>query len=209
MHCILSDLACTMAMVSMVLAHLKCSMLYCWACSNTSARECFFLQIGPKSNLAKEINALAQKYGELFNHQSNCDKPRTKFSKGIHGSRKKMAKEHTGVLLLMATVLWSSLGRKLLGKRKKYFGEECQLKDCSVLVETMLEWEEWLKSNCMEKKHVQAAKQKHQCIMYLIKKVGNCTKGMGLKLIKFHGIIHMYMDILHFGVPNEFNTRYN
>jgi hypothetical protein len=32
--------------------------------------ECFFLQIGPKSMLAKEINALAQKYGELFDHQS-------------------------------------------------------------------------------------------------------------------------------------------
>ena len=121
-----------------------------------------------------------------------------------------MAKEHTGVLLVMATVLQLSMGRKLLGKRKKYFGEEYQLKDWSVLVETMLELEEWLKSNhIMEKKHVQAAKQKHQYIMYLIKKVGNHTKGMGLKLMKFHGIIHMYMDILHFGVLNEFDTRYN
>jgi DNA primase large subunit len=34
-------------------------------------KECFFLQIGETSLLAQEINALAQKYGELLAHQSN------------------------------------------------------------------------------------------------------------------------------------------
>jgi hypothetical protein len=61
----------------------------------------------------------------------------------------------------------------------------------------------------MELKHVKAAKQKHRYIMYLIKKVGNRVKGMGLKLMKFHGIMHMYMDIIHFGVPMEFDTGTN
>ena len=111
--------------------------------------------------LAKEINALAQKDRELFNCQCNQDKPRTKFSKCIFGARKIMAKEHTGVLLLMAAVLQLLMGRNLLGKRKKYFGEENQLKDWTVLVDTLLEWEEWLKSNHMEKKHVKVAQQKH------------------------------------------------
>ena len=45
--------------------------------------------------------------------------------------------------------------------------------------------------------------------MYLIKKVGNRKKGMGLKLMKFHGIMHMARDILNFGVPMEFDTGAN
>jgi hypothetical protein len=62
----------------------------------------------------------------------------------------------------------------------------------------------------MELKHVGAAKQKHRYITYLIKKVGNHVKGMGLKLMKFHGIMHMYdMDIIHFSVPMEFDTGTN
>jgi hypothetical protein len=171
--------------------------------------ECFFQQIGPKLQAAKDINALAQAYGELLHCHSNRNKLKTKFSKGIHGAGKIMAKEYTGVLLIMAAVLWSSKGREILCCNKKYFGEEGQLKDWIMLIETMLQWEEWLKSDRMEKRHVLAAKKKHWYLMYLIKKVGNHTKGMGLKLMKFHGIMHMYMDILHFGVTKEFDTRTN
>jgi hypothetical protein len=172
-------------------------------------KECFFLQIGKTSLLAQEINALAQKYGELLACQSNCDMPKTKFSKGIHGKGKIMAKEYTGVLLLMATVLHSSRGCKLLCKRKSNFGTNNQLYNWILLVETLLQWEQWLKSDQMEKSQVLAAERKHWYIMYLIKKVGKWSKGMGLKLMKFHGIMHMYMDILHFGVPKEVDTETN
>jgi hypothetical protein len=58
----------------------------------------------------------------------------------------------------------------------------------------------------MELKHVKAVKQKHRYIIYLIRKVGNCVKGMGLKLINFHRIMQMHMDIIHFGRPMEFDT---
>ena len=42
--------------------------------------------------------------------------------------------------------------------------------------------------------------------MYLLKKVGNRTEGMGWKLIKFHGILHMAEDIKMFGVPMVVDT---
>ena len=45
--------------------------------------------------------------------------------------------------------------------------------------------------------------------MYLIKKVGRRTKGMGLKLVKFHRILHYTLDILNFGVPLEYDTCCN
>jgi hypothetical protein len=74
-----------------------------------------------------------------------------------------MAKEYTGVLLIMATILRSTMGRRLLSQNKTYFGPT-QLRDWTMLVETLLEWEAWLKSDQMELEHVEAAKQKHRYI---------------------------------------------
>jgi hypothetical protein len=90
--------------------------------------ECFFVQIGKTSLLANNINALAQKYGKLLHHQSDQDMPKTKFSKGIHKGGKIMAKEYTGVLLIMVAILHSTLGRRLLSQNKTHFGP-MQLQD--------------------------------------------------------------------------------
>jgi len=61
----------------------------------------------------------------------------------------------------------------------------------------------------MRKKHVYAARQKHRYIMYLVRKVAQRQKGMGLKLTKFHAILHIADDILNFGVPLEVDTGSN
>ena len=45
--------------------------------------------------------------------------------------------------------------------------------------------------------------------MYLIKVVGHRASGMGLKVVKFHAIMHMACDILNFGVPMECDTGSN
>jgi hypothetical protein len=62
-------------------------------------------------------------------------------------------------------------------------------------------WVQWLKSDEMPKKLVKRSKKKHQFLMYLIRKVGDRQKGMGLRITKFQAISHMSQDILHFGVP--------
>ena len=80
------------------------------------------------------------------------------------------------------------------------------IKDWILLLETLIEWEAWLKSDRMTKYQLKRAEKKHRYIMYLMRKIGRRTKGMGLKKMKFHGIIHYVMDILHFGVPMEFDT---
>ena len=57
---------------------------------------------------------------------------------------------------------------------------------------------------------MQRAKKKDRYIMYLFRKVGDRTTGMGLKVSKFHSIVHMADDILlNFGVPMEFDTGAN
>jgi hypothetical protein len=45
--------------------------------------------------------------------------------------------------------------------------------------------------------------------MYLLQKTANRQAEMGLKLTKFHAIVHMAKGILHFGMPMCFNTGSN
>ena len=73
----------------------------------------------------------------------------------------------------------------------------------------MLEWESYLNEPKMSLKHVKRLDKKHHFIMYIMRKVAQRTKGMGLKLVKFHMITHIMDDILQFGVPLEYDTSSN
>jgi len=74
---------------------------------------------------------------------------------------------------------------------------------------TLKEWEAWLNGDKMMKSDVQKAKTKHRYIMYLMRKAAVSQTGMGLKLMKFHGVLHMADAILNFGVPLEWDTGCN
>jgi len=169
-------------------------------------RDTFFEQLGETAKVAEKFDALAKEYGSLMSRQSTREKPKTHFSSGIRNG-KLMAKEYTGVLWVMLVTISSAKGQELLST-KKNFGPTF-IADWVLVLETLLQWEEWMKSPIMRKKHVYAARQKHRYIMYLIRKVANRKKGMGLKLTKFHAILHVADDILNFGVPLEVDTGSN
>jgi len=170
-------------------------------------REIFFKCCGESSQLADLINGLAKLCGSLFKRQSDRDLPNTNFAKGILKG-KLMATEYRGVLLIMAAVLRSTEGRKLLATRKR-FGEQNGLDDWALLVELMLEWESYLSLESMEKKHVKRLGKKHKYLMYIIRNVAKRTTGMGLKLMKFHVVLHLLQDMLLCGTPSEFDTGSN
>ena len=179
-------------------------------------RDAFFAQVGPTSQTATELDALAKEYGVLLERQSERDLPKSKFSKGIMGG-KLMAKEYEGVLLLIALLLRCSAGRKLLSTSAaiinkthvKSFEHEHQRRDWILLVETLLGWIQWLKSSEMQVRHVDASEWKHRYIMHLIKKIMNRTAGMGMKFVKFHLITHLTAHIKQGGVPMIFDTGTN
>ena len=107
-------------------------------------RDCFFEQLGKDSKVADEINALIALYGDFYSHQSDRNMPKTKFSSGIQQG-KLMAKEYTGVLLLIATTLFTTKGyNTLVSGRRSTFGKNNGVDDWTLLVETLLMWEEWL-----------------------------------------------------------------
>ena len=173
------------------------------------ARDCFFDQMGKSSSTAEEVNSLSKLVGALLSRQSDRNRPRTKFAKGILKG-KLMAKEYTGVLLIISALLRCTAGEVLLtSARKKGFREDWRRKDWSLLIETLLQWEAYLNSSQMETKHVKRLKKKHRFIMYLLKKVGHRTIGMGFKVMKFHAILHLAQDILMFGVPMVVDTGSN
>ena len=168
-------------------------------------RDCFFEQLGSKtSKVALEIDALAREFGELLHRQSYRGLGKTKFHSGIRQG-KLMAKEFTGVLLCMYCVLRSSKGQKIM-KKCKAFKKDEYIWDWIMLLETLITWEEWMKSDKMSRHEVKRAKKKFRYIMYLVKKIGRRAKGMGLKITKFHAIMHLAQDILNFGIPMEVDT---
>ena len=68
--------------------------------------------------------------------------------------------------------------------------------------ETQLQWEQWLKKDSFLVEEVKRSGTKFREIMSMNKKVvGKREKGMGNKTFNFHGAIHCYLDILHFGPP--------
>jgi hypothetical protein len=121
-----------------------------------------------------------------------------------------MAKEYTGVLLVMAALLQSNKGKELLtSARRKDFRAIGQISDWVLQVETMLQWEAYLNFPQMEKKRVHWLKRKHVYLLYLLKRVGNRQKGMGFKIMKFHAVLHLCLGILMFGVPMVVDTGSN
>jgi len=168
-------------------------------------RDIFFNNMGNKSKYYEDFQALANEYGKLFNRQSDRDMPKTTFTNGVD-SGKKEAKEFVGIYLVIAAVLCSSKGKEILN-RHHYYGEKYTFNAWILLIERMLMWEQWLKSDTMSKDHVHKAEKKFRYLMYLIRKTAPRKEGMGWCILKFHAICHMAADILRFGVPNNYDTE--
>ena len=171
-------------------------------------RDCFFEQIGVSSKLSDDFNAHARQHGDLISRQSDRDFPKTRFASGtLRG--KLNAKDFPGILLCMSAAFRCRKVRLLLPKKRRSLFQDGVLNDWQLLVDVLLQWEQWLKSDKLMKNHVKLSERKHRHLMYLIKKVGRRATGMGLKITKFHSIMHITDDILNFGVPMEVDTGSN
>ena len=169
----------------------------------------FYEMLGESSKKAKAIDALAKLFCREFARRSDRSLPNANFSKGIRGGGKMMAKEYRGVLLVMLAIFRSTKGREIMGIRSEWFRNEVNKDNWIMLIELLLGWEAYLNLDKMLIKHVVRLRRKHRFILYLMRKIARRQKGMGLKLIKFHVVLHLADDILNFGVPTEFDTSAN
>jgi len=177
------------------------------------SRRCLFFQMGPTSKLSKAINATAVQMGFLFQRQSDRDKPRTRFSKGVMKG-KLMGHEMSGMMLVLAATLRSQRGRKLIldtarGKQKDFFANEKFITDWSMLIETQLQFEAYLTLPELNVATVERLKIKILELMGMEKQIAKRTEGMKHTTMNFHGGRHVPEDILNFGAPMHVNTRNN
>ena len=176
-------------------------------------RESFEDQVGKKSKLNERVNKVAQHIGMLLQRQSDRNMPRTTFSRGILTGHLG-GHEMTGMMLLLSATLQCTAGRNALlnkarGKQKTYFENEDLLKDWSLLVETQLQFEEWLKLKSMPVTDVEKAKMKVRELMGIFRQVGKRKVGLGCNTMNFHGTIHAPPAILNYGVPSNINSFAN
>ena len=172
-------------------------------------RDIFFDRIGKDSKPAKDINALSKEFSRCFARQSDGTIPKTTFSKGIQEG-KFMGADYRAILLLILVMVHSEGGRTILKRsRTGNFKEEGQLDDWGMVVELLLLWGAFLRQEEMERKVVRQLGPKNRYMMYLLRLVTPRQKGMGLKLVKFHQILHTDGDIFEHGVPSEYDTHAN
>ena len=169
----------------------------------------FFVQVGPTSVAAGRINGLCTFIGKLFARQSDRDLPKTQFGQGIIKG-KLMGKEMSGVLLLLAAVLQTAAGKKIISRQRgSDLKSDIVHDDWILLLETLLQWEAFMKLEQMQIKHVKRLEKKHRYLFHLLKKVMKREKGMGMRLVKLHALLHLCLDILNHGVPLNVDTSDN
>jgi len=147
---------------------------------------------------------LASEFGRLLS-QSDRDMPKTKFSAGIR-SGKLMAKEPTGIILVLLITIKSPRGQEIMKHQNTHFQNPQIITNWIVLLWTCLQWVEWLQSAEMPLKDVGHCPKKFQNIMYLMKRISGRTRGMGSKTTKIYCILHMPEDMMAYEVPMEVDT---
>ena len=177
------------------------------------SREMFFMQTGDKTILAGAMNICCSSLGWFFQRQSDKRYPRTKFKSGIRSSYLQ-GHHFTGVILILATAVRTTKGRNILqnlarGEQLTFFPKKTWVQDWLLLLETQLEFEQWLKLPSMSVQTVDHLRTKVREFMALTKRVGKREKGMGFNTMNFHGILHVPDDIMYYGVPSNVNTMSN
>ena len=173
-------------------------------------RKMFFAQSGKTSTLSTKLNTLAKMFGLFYKRNSDRELPRTDFAKGIMKG-KLMANEYTGLILILCTVIRCTEGRRLLlkesrGNQRKMLGELPLIKNWIMLLESMLQWEAWLKQSRISVFDIHRFEVKVRELMEFEKVIGARKEGMKFCTFNFHASIHVADDILAFGVPTHVNT---
>ena len=84
----------------------------------------------------------------------------------------------------MATALRTDVVRCKLKTHRPTTFKSTAMNEWQMPIDTLLQWEQWLKSDKMKLEHVKATEKKHRFIMHSMKKVSKRVKGdnFGTKL---------------------------
>ena len=148
------------------------------------------------------FDKLCRRYGRHLQHQSDRDLPRTLFSGNYVTVAKKNAHEVAGIILVYLFVFSSTEGESKLTKtlgadRRTSFIHGFEL---------LLMLENFCKQHMHTAKDLKIAKKGIPLVMNTIKILLNRRQGHGMKIIKFHLMLHFAEDILRFGSMRNFDS---
>ena len=179
------------------------------------SRSTFFLQTGESSILSTKMNTLSAAMATYLERQSDKSLPRTSLfmAKGVQ-SGVVTGHEMAGLILVLGLAIRVTEGRNTLvkqsrGKQNVYFPDEEAVRQWTVLLETQLMYESWVKSDEMETSLVKRADTKMREYMNMCKLVMKrdiLDEGMGFNTKNHHGQKHLAESILDYGVPENINT---
>ena len=175
--------------------------------------EAFVVQLGGvKSVKVAMFDNLCAEIGERLQRQSDRDVPRTNFPKGFSTIANLKGHEIVGCLVVMLFAIQTSNFRSIVSAKQQdqpgKLGDPQHVADWILLLESLLQWHQWLKEPNMTKKIVRRSVKSLQWLMRLFQKVAPRDTGMEYNLIKMHLVLHIHEDILDHGVPQNVNSAF-
>jgi hypothetical protein len=165
------------------------------------------------SRQCSELDDLIGCLSSSFQRQSDRSMPRFSFPHGVTNLSRITAEEVTGVVLLCTVAIrtqsflrkvcttWN--GRSYTTHRELF--DKCL--EFAKLFEAMLSLESWMESDHHSREFVaHRSRPIIRCVMHKYKSTVERKDGNGLKLPKFHQLLHVPRYILKFGSPKNFNS---
>ena len=136
------------------------------------------------------------------NHQSERSMPRTHFKYGISSMTKVRGQEKSGVLFLLVLSFHCAIGKAFW---LRTYHSRNDLTNFRKLFEQILCYEEWLKQDEFSKASLVEYDKAIRTLMELYKATIRRSTGNGLKIPKFHAVLHTIRDMKRFGAPSNFS----
>jgi len=166
------------------------------------------------SEQRRSFDQLVSKVLHTCCRQSDRTFPRFRFPRGITDLTKFTAAKHVGVILICFLVLSTAEIESVLlcyNKSKKCYELDKEAlnrcKEFATLFEEMLITEAWINQEVHSRSNVMnQGTPKIQALMEKFKHTVDRSEGNGLKIPKFHQLLHFPRYILKFGSRNNFST---
>ena len=160
-----------------------------------------------------ELDDLISLLSPSFQRQSERSMPRFSFPHGVTNLSRITAEEVTGVVLLCTVAIHTQTFSKRVcttwNGRSYVFQRDLHAKclEFAKLFEAMLSLESWMESDNHSRGFVtNQSRPIIRCVMHKFKNTVQREDGNGLKLPKFHQLLHVPRYILKFGSPKNFNS---
>ena len=175
--------------------------------------DAFILQMGgPKTTSAALFDDLCADIGRSLQRQSDREVPRTNFPKGFSTVANLKGHEIVGCLVVMLFAVQTSQFRSIFSSPRHSgegkFGNDIHIADWILLLESLLQWHQWLKKPTMSKFVVMRSSKTMRWLMRKFQNIAHREKGMQHNTIKMHLVLHLAEDILDHGVPHNVNSAF-